>query len=768
MDTIEFLKRSISGRLSLHQQKEFLESKKSLTAEEFRDIVVFLQKDLPEKRRFSEAIDVCGTGGSGLQRINTSTIAAFILASLGVKVAKHGNKAASGRFGSFDLVETLGINSHSSETLYHNHHLALLFASEFYPAMKHFAPVRKSIGKPTFFNLLGPLLSPVRAQKQIIGTAFRDKMEIIAQTCKLLGKKHVFVVCGEDGLDEVTLTGKTYVVELHKNKIQKYIISPKDFGLSSCSFSEIKGGTPKYNVKMTQSILQGKCKTKHLDLVLINVALALQLTGKAVNLKDGYRLAKQAAQEGKAFETLHIYQEYSKTPHILQKIVQHKCEELEKRKLKYSLEKLKKEAPICDRNFIARLQRPRLSLIAEIKKYSPSSPKIASGSFSPTRIARLYEKNGVDAISVLCDQKYFGGSLQHLQKAYEHTKHTPILCKDFIIDEYQIYEARKYGASAVLLIAAILNEDQIKKFLKVVESLKMTAICEVHNREELEKVLKTSAKAIGINNRDLNTFTTSMRVTKKLAPHIPADKILISESGITSKSNIDLLPENIDAVLIGTSFMSSENISEKIHSLFRSQKPLLKICGIRTEEEAYFCDALGIDLIGLNFVEKSHRSVSVKKANIICENITHAKTVGVFQNHKLEEVNKIATALNLDYIQLSGKETLSYVQKCCKPVLKTIPLKTSADIKIAEKYLPHVSYVIFDGPDPGSGKMMNTDLLRGISGKFFLSGGINANNIGTMIQKLHPLGVDIASGAETDLKIDLQKISFLFHHLSPC
>lgn len=548
MNLITFFKNSIDGKLSKEFQIKFLVSKRDITSQELASVVRFLQKQIPHKPHLEDAIDVCGTGGSGLPRINTSTISAFILASLDVGVAKHGNRAASGRFGSFDLIESLGIkftdNIFEIEKKYKKEKLALLFAPFFYSVMKHFAEVRKKISKPTFFNLLGPLLNPSSPKRQIIGTAFKDKMHLIADTCRLLGKEKIYVVCGEDGLDEVTLTGRTFVTELSNQKIRSYTITPEKFGIKRANFIEIQGGDPLLNTRIARDILAGQCKTRHLDLVLVNTALALKLVDQVKTLKEGYEMALRAIN----------------TPNILFKIVSNKKFEVERRKNKNPI---KNVAPSV-RNFAAAIKGKGLSIIAEIKKSSPSEGIIHEQQFSPTVIAKKYEKSGANAISVLCDQKFFGGDLNHLKEVAENTLKTPLLCKNFIIDEYQIYEARKYGADAILLIASILTEKQIHRFIGVAKILEMDAICEVHTLEELKKVLKTPAKIIGINNRNLHTFKTDISTTLKLVKHIPPGKLIISESGFFSKEHVSQIHGKVDAILVGTALMKGARISDLI------------------------------------------------------------------------------------------------------------------------------------------------------------------------------------------------------------
>lgn len=197
-------------------------------------------------------------------------------------------------------------------------------------------------------------------------------------------------------------------------------------------------------------------------------------------------------------------------------------------------------------------------VISEIKKASPSRGVICEN-FKPVETARSYEANGAAAISVLTDEKFFQGSLEYLARIREAVD-IPLLRKDFTIDPYQIYEARLYGADIVLLIAAILEKEEINEFLEVADSLKMNAIVEIHNYDELEKVKDSGCKIIGINNRDLKTFEVDLSTTVELIKYIPEDILVISESGISNTGDIKMLRNlGVNTFLIGESFMKSDD-----------------------------------------------------------------------------------------------------------------------------------------------------------------------------------------------------------------
>jgi len=249
---------------------------------------------------------------------------------------------------------------------------------------------------------------------------------------------------------------------------------------------------------------------------------------------------------------------------ILDDIVADKIPEVEKCKRELPLEELRKQlqeqSPPLD--FGSALKGDRIKLIAEVKKASPSKGVIRED-FNPVAIALTYASNGAAAISVLTDEKYFMGSLDYLRnigKALD--KPVPILRKDFILDEYQVYEARAAGADAILLIVAILEPEKLSALLELSHRLGMKCLVETHNEYECEVAVNSGAGVIGINNRDLKTFTVDLKTTGRLRELIPADRIVVSESGIRSRNDIERLKSwNVDAVLIGESLMASKDIA---------------------------------------------------------------------------------------------------------------------------------------------------------------------------------------------------------------
>lgn len=266
---------------------------------------------------------------------------------------------------------------------------------------------------------------------------------------------------------------------------------------------------------------------------------------------------------------------------ILNEIIEHKKEEIRLRKKQFSLAFLEEEISLRETfcSFEAALAKDkRIKLIAEIKKASPAKG-VLKQHFNPLDIAKSYEEYGADCLSVLTDGKYFQGDIDHLQQIRSFVG-LPILRKDFIIDEYQIKESAACGADAILLIASVLPQEKIDSFIKLCDKLKMAAIVEVHTEEDLNKALKTRARIIGINNRDLNTFTVNLDTTGKLISQIPDDYTVVSESGIKTATQVEWLEAiGVDAILVGESLLTSKNLKEKIDELLAVNLRRTKVLG---------------------------------------------------------------------------------------------------------------------------------------------------------------------------------------------
>jgi anthranilate phosphoribosyltransferase len=254
-----------------------------------------------------DLVDTCGTGGDNKGTFNISTAAAFVAAGAGVPIAKHGNRSVSSRSGSADVLEALGVvidlPPERVVDCIREAGIGFFFARRFHPAMKHVAAARQKIGTRTIFNLLGPLTNPAGATRQIVGVFAQTWCEPLATVLGQLGSKHVMVVHGDDGMDEVTLTGNTHYAECKEGVVTTGQINPEELGLTLCSESDLKGEDAEWNAHLLRGILEG-FESPLRQAVLLNAAAALYVAGHAANIHDGLGMAAKSVDQGKALEAL--------------------------------------------------------------------------------------------------------------------------------------------------------------------------------------------------------------------------------------------------------------------------------------------------------------------------------------------------------------------------------------------------------------------------------------------------------------------------------
>ncbi len=252
-------------------------------------------------------VDTCGTGGDGIQTFNISTVSAFIAAAAGAKVAKHGGRSVSSTCGSADVLEALGVNVNLSPeqvaSTVNQVGVGFMFAPNHHSAMKHAAPVRRELGIRTLFNLLGPLTNPASAKRQVMGVFSRDLTAKLAHVLKQLGSEHVMVVCGADGMDEISFTGDTYIAELKHGEVLEYTVNPTQFGLNLHELSSIKVSNAQESKDIILELLAGKTGPAR-DIVLLNAGAAIYVSGVAPTLADGIKAAAAMLDNGLAMQKL--------------------------------------------------------------------------------------------------------------------------------------------------------------------------------------------------------------------------------------------------------------------------------------------------------------------------------------------------------------------------------------------------------------------------------------------------------------------------------
>ncbi|MCM1472950.1 MAG: anthranilate phosphoribosyltransferase [Muribaculaceae bacterium] len=303
----------MSGQTTSTQNAAFLaalstKSTKAETIQEItgcaaamRDAAVKFENDL-------DLLEIVGTGGDNAQSFNISTTSALVIASSGVLVAKHGNRAASSLCGTADCLEALGVNINlepeKCRQLLNEVGFCFFFAQKYHTSMKYVAPIRKELGIRTVFNILGPLTNPANPKMHLLGVYDRSLVEPVAEVLMKLGSKNGMVVYGTDKLDEISMSASTAVCEYQNGWIKNYEITPEQFGFERCSKEDLRGGTPSENAEITRKILSGEIKGHKRNAVLLNAGASIYIGGKADSMADGVKLAGEIIDSGKALETL--------------------------------------------------------------------------------------------------------------------------------------------------------------------------------------------------------------------------------------------------------------------------------------------------------------------------------------------------------------------------------------------------------------------------------------------------------------------------------
>ncbi len=457
---------------------------------------------------------------------------------------------------------------------------------------------------------------------------------------------------------------------------------------------------------------------------------------------------------------------------VLDRIFADKRAELEQQRREIGLDEIKARAgrAALPRDFVGALKSRQPAIIAEIKRASPSKGDILPG-LDPASVARGYAASGASAISVLTDA-HFKGSLDDLQ-AVRAAVDLPLLRKDFMFDSYQLYEARAAGADCILLIAAMLSEDDLRALAALARELNMAALVEVHHEDELRTAERIGAGLIGVNNRDLHTFVTDLAVSERLMRGYRGDALLVSESGIETAADIVQLDEaGGRAFLIGESllryptprvllgdFLSAldykfaiplvpSNRSAPRHT---RQGVRVKICGITRVQDALAAVQAGADMIGLNFYPPSPRSVEFERACGIRAAIgRRAQIVGVFVNATRTQIEQHVRGVGLDLIQLHGDEPVEEFFDWPVPVIGAVKVSADGSPNRAPCW---GDYVLYDASDArlhgGTGRRVPLEWLRERDlSRSFISGGLTAENVAEAAA-LRPYGVDVASGVES-------------------
>jgi indole-3-glycerol phosphate synthase/phosphoribosylanthranilate isomerase len=425
---------------------------------------------------------------------------------------------------------------------------------------------------------------------------------------------------------------------------------------------------------------------------------------------------------------------------------------------------LSKVAP-SRRSLRAALTRPDARFIMEVKRASPSGHRARH---SVSDAAKAYAPVA-DAISVLTDGPDFGGSLRDVLQV-RRTFDGPILAKDFVVDARQVVMARAAGADAVLVMMSVLDNAAAAGVLKTARQLNMDAILEVHDEAELHRALALGATIIGINNRDLKTLRTDLAVTERLAPLVPRDVLVIAESGIAGRSDVTRLAPHADAFLVGSSLMAADDISEAARALVHGR---VKLCGLTSEEDVALAAETGATHAGFIFVPGTPRHVSIDRAKSLAAEAKTCglKAVGVFRDAEPAEVAKAADRLELDAVQIHGREDVTAVRASLAQAVEVWALcGVNGGARDARR---GADRTLFDtqcsGRSGGTGLAFDWSLVegRGDLPSAFLAGGIGPANAAAAA-RVGAFGLDVGSAIESAPgRKDPVKTAALFAVLRP-
>lgn len=460
---------------------------------------------------------------------------------------------------------------------------------------------------------------------------------------------------------------------------------------------------------------------------------------------------------------------------ILDQIVAEKQEEVKRLKEQFDPEALRRLARPGPQRFYPALVEARKTgrpfLIAEFKRKSPSEGWINRDVAVADQVG-AYVAAGVSAVSVLTDTPFFGGSYADLQAAAQtlqagKTARTPLLLqKDFVIDPIQIYLARLQGADIILLIAAILTPERLSMLRQIAERLGMGVLVEVHNLAELDRIKHLDFPVLGINSRDLKTFRTALNRVNVLAKHA-GRRFIIAESGIRDYRDMQIV-RKADGFLIGTTLMharvpEAQNRGAGIAHLNLSAPPslLFKACGIR--DAAMLCHPAA-DYVGVNFSSASRRRIDPQALEGVA---LPAHAVAVFYQNPESEIRETLARYPFRIVQLyAGDATPEFVRSLRQKVFLACRIRETADLEQLEDYAADVDLFILDGAIPGSGERIAATIPADFPYPFLLAGGLHAGNLGAVSGFANCIGVDIATGIETDGAVDEQKIRAIAQQLS--
>jgi indole-3-glycerol phosphate synthase/phosphoribosylanthranilate isomerase len=451
---------------------------------------------------------------------------------------------------------------------------------------------------------------------------------------------------------------------------------------------------------------------------------------------------------------------------VLGEIVARKRVDVAQRLAGVTLEALRERAEPTRRSLREALAQPAARFIMEVKRASPSEGAIRAEA-DPVAVARAY-RGAADAISVLTDTPYFGGTLADLA-AVRGVFDGPLLAKDFVVDPRQVPEARIHGADAVLVMLSVLRDEQAAGIIAEAERLGMDALVEAHDEAEVERAVSLGAKIIGINNRDLKTLKVDLAVTERLATRVPRDALLVAESGIATRADVERLAPLADAFLVGSSLMRARDPALAARELVYGR---VKLCGLTDAGDAAMAQARGASYAGVVMVPNTPRARTCEQAKAIAEAVT-IPLVGVFRNEKPMQVAHAARTLGLAAVQLHGEEDALYIRGLRQMLPEGTEIWAAGAVgeSVPEQRLG-ADRILYDtqagASSGGTGKVFDWSRLAGRDlGGALLAGGLDPENV-REAARVGAFALDVSSGVEAAPgRKDEGRVAALFDALRP-
>jgi len=732
---------------------------------------------LPEGLR---PVDIVGTGGDGSGSLNLSTGSALLAAACGLQVVKHGNRSVSSRCGSADVLEALGLGlpldeSRAGDCLEQTG-FTFLFAPHYHPAMKSLVPVRKALGVRTVFNILGPLTNPAEPPFMVVGAFSPAVAELMAEALSGLPVERAFVVHGEPGWDEATPCGRFLLFDVRPGKVSKEVRDPADFGIERCAPEDLAGGDAAENAAAIESTLRGTEGPLREALVL-GAGLALEVAGEAADLSDGIRAARAAIDGGIAAALLDRLAAFgsvraagSPLSDLLSRMATGSAERVRTARLLESLEAVRERALSAAAPPSLRLDGG-FDLFAEIKRRAPSAGSLREAGVEDLKaLAAGSARAGAAAISVLTEPTEFGGTLTDLEVAARAAPSVPVLRKDFLVDPYQVYEARAHGAGGVLLILRMLDTATLVSCIEAASECRMFVLLEAFDEADLQRAGPAAELGrklgvpvlVGLNSRDLSSLTVDLGRFGRLADLFPPGVPRVAESGLVrSEQARDVAALGYDAALVGTALMRALDPEAAARELLAAGRAAIvsrgsvwiKICGLATAESVLAVGESGADAAGFVFAESPRRVSPRQAAELAMLLPPHVDRVAVFRNASRADIEGVLSAFPADIVQTEpstgAREATRAAGARFLPVLHDGP-DLEGQVSSARRADGRTAAILEAAGRGGRGVRPSWERAAALARTMplVLAGGLSPGNIADAISTVRPFGVDVSSGVE--------------------